>query len=297
MEKESTTGSGGQNDFPPNCEAPRGTNELTPHAVRAFQQLIYHHYREHGRAFPWRMTHSPYHILVSEIMLQQTQTERVVEKYDQFISSFPDFPSLASAPLRQILRVWQGLGYNRRALALKTIAEKVMSKFNGNLPSSPESLMDLPGIGRATACAICAFAFNLPVVFIETNIRRVFLHHFFQGENGVRDTEILSLVDKTLDTSNPREWYSALMDYGVMLKKDYQNANRRSAHYQKQGPFEGSNRQIRGMILRALTTESPISERGIMERLGVEPTRVRENLIQLQKEGFIKRKGNRFSIA
>jgi A/G-specific adenine glycosylase len=158
-------------------------------------------------------------------------------------------------------------------------------------------LMTLPGIGRATACAICAFAFNQPVVFIETNIRRVFIHHFFQKKKGVRDTEILPLVEKTLDTSNPRRWYFALMDYGVMVKKESQNPNKRSAHYQKQTPFEGSDRQIRGLILRALTMESPISQREIVRRLGMDPERVKKNLIQLQKEGFLKKRRNQFSIA
>jgi A/G-specific adenine glycosylase len=230
-------------------------------------------------------------------MLQQTQTERVVQKYQQFLNSFPDFPSLAQAPLREVLRVWQGLGYNRRAMALKKIAQIVVGDFHGNLPSSPEALMSLPGIGKATAYAICAFAFNEPVVFIETNIRRVFIHHFFQKENDVKDTQILPLVEKTLDTSNPRKWYFALMDYGVMLKKQYQNPNRKSAHYQKQPPFEGSNRQIRGMILKALTLESWISQREIIRRLGKDPERVKKNLTQLQKEGFVRKKRSRFTIA
>jgi len=230
-------------------------------------------------------------------MLQQTQTGRVIEKYEQFINSFPDFSPLARASLREILRVWQGLGYNRRAVALKRIAQTVMSKFHGTLPSSPEALMSLPGIGRATASAICAFAFNQPVVFIETNIRRVFIHYFFQKEKSVRDTQILPLVEETLDTSNPRKWYFALMDYGVIVKKESQNPNRRSAHYQKQTPFEGSDRQIRGMILRALTMESPISQQEIIRRLGMDPERVKKNLFHLQKEGFFKKRGDRFTIA
>ena len=275
---------------------PRGTKGLTPHAVRAFQKLIHHHYQEHSRAFPWRMTHNPYHILISEIMLQQTQTERVAEKYEQFINAFPNFSSLARAPLCEILKAWQGLGYNRRALALKKIAQTVMSKFHGNLPSYSEPLMTLPGIGTATAYAISAFAFNEPTIFIETNIRRVFIHHFFQKEHGIKDTEILPLVEKTLDTSNPRKWYYALMDYGVMLKKEYQNPNRRSAHYQKQAPFEDSNRQIRGMILKTLVIEHDISETEIIKNLDMTPGRVRKNLIRLQKEGFIKKKGKRFTI-
>ncbi len=297
MERKFTTRSRRQRDLVSGFKASKGSKELTPDAVRAFQKLIYHYYQEHGRTFPWRTTHNPYHILVSEIMLQQTQTERVIRKYELFINCFPDFSSLARAPLREILRVWHGLGYNRRAIALKRIAETVMSEFHGNLPSSPETLMTLPGIGRATASAICAFAFNQPVVFIETNIRRVFIHHFFQNRNGINDTEILPLVEKTLDISNPRKWYFALMDYGVMVKKERQNPNRKSAHYQKQSPFEGSNRQIRGMILRALTMEAWISQREIVERLGIDPERVKKNLIQLQKEGFIRKKRSRFTIA
>lgn len=296
MKGKSGSRSQRQNDLPTRVNADRGRS-LTPTRVRRFQRIIYRHCRTHGRTFPWRSTDNPYHILVSEIMLQQTQTERVVQKYEQFLSSFPNFASLARAPLREILKVWQGLGYNRRAMALKDIAQMVVKNFQGNLPSSPEALMSLPGIGRATACAICAFAFNKPVVFIETNIRRAFIHHFFQDENHVKDTQILPLVEKTLDTSNPRTWYFALMDYGVMLKKRYQNPNRKSAHYQKQPPFEGSNRQIRGMILRALTAESPISQQEIAQRLGMDPDRVKGNLVQLQREGFIRRRRGRFTIA
>lgn len=297
MERKLTIRSRSEDDLVSYCEASTGTKRLPPDAVRAFQKLIYHYYQKHGRTFPWRMTHNPYHILVSEIMLQQTQTERVVEKYGQFINALPNFSSLAKAPLREILRAWQGLGYNRRAIALKKIAQTVMMGFHGDLPSSPEALMTLPGIGRATASAISAFAFNKPVVFIETNIRRVFIHHFFQNENCINDTEILPLVEKTLDTSSPRRWYYALMDYGVRLKKEQQNPNRRSAHYQKQTPFEGSNRQIRGMILKALAIEHDISETEITKRLDTTPERVRKNLIQLQEEGFLKKKGNRFTIA
>ncbi len=297
MENKFTVRSKRQNDPGSDREPSRESKGLTLDAVRAFQKLIYHYYQEHGRIFPWRMTHNPYYILISEIMLQQTQTERVIQKYEQFIDSFPDFSSLAEVPLRKILKIWQGLGYNRRAIALKRIAQTVMTRFHGNLPSSLEELTTLPGIGRATASAICAFAFNQPVVFIETNIRRVFIHHFFQNRNSVNDTEILPLVEKTLDTSNPRKWYFALMDYGVTIKKERPNPNRRSAHYQKQIRFEGSNRQIRGMILRTLTMEAWISQREIAKRLGIDPERLKKNLIQLQKEGFLKKRGNRFAIA
>jgi A/G-specific adenine glycosylase len=272
-------------------------NRLTLSAIRSFQKIIYRHYRQHARTFPWRATHDPYHILVSEIMLQQTQTERVIEKYERFIQRFPDFASLAQAPLRAILRLWKGLGYNRRALALKKIAEIVTTRFHGTLPSRLEDLITLPGIGKASASAISAFAFNLPTAFIETNIRSVFIHVFFQNKNRIKDAEILPLVEKTLDASNPREWYYALMDYGAMLKKNHPDLGRRSAHYQKQTPFRNSNRQIRGMILKALVSHPNTSLSEIARRLNVTPQLIKNICTQLQKEGFIKKTGRRFTIA
>jgi A/G-specific adenine glycosylase len=139
---------------------------LSPAAIRLFRQKIYRYYRRNGRPLPWRKTRNPYHILVSEIMLQQTQVERVMQKYPRFIASFPDFKTLAKAPLRKILQQWQGMGYNRRALFLKKIAVEVVEKFNGRLPRTMEELMTLPGIGKNTAASISAFAFNKPVAFI-----------------------------------------------------------------------------------------------------------------------------------
>ncbi len=270
---------------------------LTQAAVRRFQERIYLHYQAHGRKLPWRTTQDPYRILVSEIMLQQTQVQTVMGKYEPFISTFPDFPSLARASLRMVLQKWQGLGYNRRAIALMQIAQRVTDEFYGKLPSSVETLKTFPGIGAATAASIAAFAFHKPTVFIETNIRRVFIHSFFHDRTNIRDAEILPLVEQTLHTSHPREWYYALMDYGVVLKQNHENPNRRSAHYQKQPPFQGSTRQIRGMILKALTTKSCLSEQEIAQRLHLSREKIKYNLVQLEKEGFIKRKRRKITLA
>jgi len=230
-------------------------------------------------------------------MLQQTQVERVMGKYEQFISAFPDFASLAKAPLQSVLAAWQGLGYNRRAIALQRIAHTVTTEWNGILPSSVDLLVKLPGIGHATASAIAAFAFEEPSIFIETNIRRVFIHFYFRDRDKVSDSEILPLVEKTLDRSAPRLWYYALMDYGAMLKKQSRNPNRKSAHYQKQSPFEGSNRQIRGMVLRAVLEKPSLTESALMKRLSRDPEQITAVLRDLQKEGFIQEKGKRFHIA
>ena len=270
---------------------------VKPPDLRSFKRLIYDYYRKHGRSLPWRKTSNPYHILVSELMLQQTQVPRVLEKYREFIARFPDAAALAKAPLRSVLTVWQGLGYNRRALALKQIALALVAQHRGKVPSSFDDLVKLPGVGKATASAILAFAFNRPVVFIETNIRTIFIHFFFPGQDEVSDEEIIPLVTKTLDAANPREWYYALMDYGTFLKKSIANPGRKSRHYHKQTPFDGSNRQVRGRILRYLTRERQGTEEEIAEGLSLDPGKVKSALLALEKEGLLTRKGAGLTIA
>ena len=261
-----------------------------------FQDKIYTYYRQHARSFIWRKTRNPYHILVSEFMLQQTQTERVMGKYEEFLARFPDFSTLAGSDLRPVLQAWQGLGYNRRAVSLKQTAVNVMERHGGTLPRDLEELMSLPGIGRSTAGAVLAFAHDIPVAFIETNIRRVYIHFFFSGNGKVADREILPLVEQTMDRDNPRDWYYALMDYGAMLKTKLPNPNRRSAHYTRQTPFEGSNRQIRGKILKLLLSRGPLGEGELIEGLSGEPSRVRTILREMAREGFVQVSGRRVSI-
>lgn len=265
--------------------------------VSAFQTLIYGYYNQYGRDLPWRKTENPYHIFVSEIMLQQTQVERVIQKYGHFISVFPDFPSLARSALKDVLSAWQGLGYNRRALALVRAAHVILTEYGGILPHEVDKLVKLPGIGKTTAASIYVFALNKPAVFIETNIRRVFLHRFFADHDNVNDRQILPLVEKTLDGSHPRLWYYALMDYGAMLKKLIQNPNRKSSHYRKQPPFEGSDRQIRGEILRVLLREAPLSTADIANTICIARKRLTLTLTRLEQEGFIKEHGGTYTIA
>ena len=263
--------------------------------LREFRRIVYRHYRECGRDMPWRRTTDPYSVLVSEIMLQQTSVERVRGKYEEFLVAFPDFDALCQASLREVLRCWQGLGYNRRAVALARIAEAVVKQFGGELPRSPSVLVTFPGIGKATAGAICAFAYNLPTVFVETNIRRVFLHCFFPDRDELADSEIIPLVEETLDTDDPRTWYYALMDYGAMLKRTMSNPNRRSSRYRRQAPFEGSDRQTRGMVLRALV-DGPLSEGALLELLGDRPGDVRGLLDALSREGLVGREGDVYLV-
>ena len=275
----------------------RGQIVLSAQQIREFRERVYDYYRSHGRDLPWRNTDDPYRILVSEIMLQQTQVARVIGKYEGFIRTFPDIESVACAPLRDILTLWQGLGYNRRALALKRAAQIVVAHYGGRIPSSIESLKALPGIGGVTAHAIRVFAFSQPTVFVETNIRTVFIHHFFRNSADVEDGEILPLVAQTLDPENPRIWYYALMDYGVALKKRHGNPSRRSARYRRQAQFEGSNRQIRGMILQALLKTAGLSEDMLVKRVPFGAEAVKRGLKQLEREGLILEQGGHISIA
>ncbi len=232
-----------------------------------FKKIVWDYYHHAKRDLPWRPprlayladgTLDPYRIMVSEVMLQQTQVLRVVPKYTQFLKRFPDVSSLAKAKLGEVLEQWSGLGYNRRAKFLWQAANEIVTR--GSFPRTIEELAHLPGIGENTAGAILSYSFNSPEIFIETNIRTVFLHYLFPKEMRVADSEILPLVAQTLDTNNPRDWYYALMDLGSFLKKRYPNPGRRSKHHVKQSTFVGSRRQLRGQILKQLLAGPALRE-------------------------------------
>ena len=256
-----------------------------------FCTIVYDYYALHARDLPWRTTYDPYGILVSEIMLQQTQVSRVLTKYPLFMSEFPAIKVLAKASLRKVLEVWQGMGYNRRALALKKLSQYVIEHYRGRIPSDREALRKLPGIGSATAGSICAFAFNKPEVFIETNIRSVFIHHFFKDRDNVSDTELLPWVEKALDRENPRRWYSALMDYGVHLKAAHGNPSRKSSHYARQSRFEGSDRQMRGRILKVLVENKQLTEKKLLHLFNDDLPRAQQLINDLCGEDLIHRQG------
>jgi len=254
---------------------------------KRFVKTVLTHYNEHGRHdLPWRRSITPYKILVSEIMLQQTQVDRVIPKYKAFLQSFPSFKALAEAPQRTVLAHWSGLGYNRRALNLHKLAKIVSEEHKGRLPKTYQGLADLPGIGPYTAGAIMAFAYHLPYPIIETNIRTVFIHHFFRHTKDVSDADILKLVEKTLDHKNPQQWYWALMDYGAYLKKEYDNNTQKSRSYVKQKPFKDSDRAIRGAILKLLL-DGPKTTRALQKEISQDSDRITTQLEALTKEGFI----------
>lgn len=262
--------------------------------IPGFKKKIYTFYKENKREFDWRNTTDPYKIIVSEMMLQQTQTGRVIEKYADFIHALPSVSHLAKAPTSEVLRLWQGLGYNRRALYLKRTAEIICETYNNAFPSLKEELVKLPGVGPNTAGAVMAFAYNLPVVFIETNIRRVFIHEFFREKEKVSDQQIYPFIENSLDTKNPRDWYYALMDYGAYIGKTTTNPNRKSETYSKQSKFEGSIRQVRGAILKLLL-EKVMSETALSKQFENKEF-YNQAIKQLIKEGFVEKIGNSISL-
>lgn len=259
-----------------------------------FQKLLQEKARELYRDMPWRDDTRPYYVLVSELMLQQTQVSRVVPKFEAFIAAFPDETALANAPLSDVLTLWSGLGYNRRAKFLHEAAKKIVHTFSGVFPRNEIDILSLPGVGKNTCGAIRAYAFNEPAIFIETNVRTVYFHHFFPSGDKVSDAEVDALLQQTINHKTPREFYWALMDYGSELKKQGVGAIAQSKHYKKQSPLKGSVREVRGQLLRVLQYES-LSEARLRAKTANDE-RFSPALLGLEQDGLIERTGQQFRL-
>ncbi len=229
---------------------PQGAPSQEEFCARVWQQG-----KTRYRSLPWRGIDDPYGVMVSEVMLQQTQVPRVEQYWPRFLKQFPTVDALAAASTSDVLELWQGLGYNRRALLLKQAAETCASTYSGNLPFELDELLALPGVGPATAAGVRAFAYQQPAMYLETNVRSVFLHELFPLEDSVPDRVLIPLVERSCSQEDPRGWYYALLDYGAYLKKTLPNPSRRSAHHSKQSTFEGSRRQKRAWIVRRVLAE------------------------------------------
>jgi A/G-specific adenine glycosylase len=266
---------------------------MTSRQIEQFQNTVLNYYNTHKRKMAWRDISNPYKIFVSEMMLQQTQVERVKIKYAEFIKKFPTLHSVAEAPTSEVLKVWQGLGYNRRALFIKKSCEEIISKHKGVFPKDFTTLQTLPGIGPSTAGALCAFAYNQPVFFIETNVRAVILHFFFKNKENVSDKEVMDVLKKVTPTIiSSRNWYYALYDYGTFLKKTLgikkkTSLHKQSKHYNKQSKFEGSFRQKRANVLKIKLTNPNISDTDIISKLQINEQELGDVLDALTKDGLI----------
>ncbi|MDO4797544.1 MAG: adenine glycosylase [Coriobacteriales bacterium] len=281
----------GTRSWPPN------TSPEPRLSIDDFCALVWSRGLERYRDLPWRHTHDPYAIWISEVMLQQTQVTRVDGRWQRWLERFPTTQALAQADPADVLEEWQGLGYNRRALALHTAAGMIVTQYE-DFPHQMRDLLALPGIGNATAAGIRAFAFGLPGVYLETNVRTVFLHELFPQEEGVSDRQLVPLVEAACSTDDARGWYYALLDYGAYLKSTVPNPSRRSKSHVRQSRFVGSHRQKRGELVRmllaaremGLSTDDVVRGLSSFEQSANRPSVSRDDalalLSELEREGF-----------
>lgn len=276
------------------------TMVLTASQIHTFRTTVLEYYRNHGRhTLPWRTTHiSPYHVLVSEIMLQQTSVERVTAKFLDFCRAFPSIHALAGAPQSEVISRWVGLGYNRRAVYLHRTAQEIVATYSGIVPDRREVLITLPGIGPYAAASIAAFAYDRPEIVIDTNIRSIYIEHFFPDQDKISDQELFPYIEETLYRESPRIWYSALMDYGVYLKKTVGNITQKSTQYARQSSFAGSRRQIRGAVVRMLS-DNPVREKALIDVLVHtfgSAHNIRGIVQDLEKENIIKKMRDTYTL-
>lgn len=260
--------------------------------VEAFSSLLRQRGDELYRAMPWRTDTRPYYVLVSELMLQQTQVSRVIPKFQEFITIFPNEQALAAASLADVIKTWQGLGYNRRAKFLHASAKQIVHM--GMFPNTSDELIKLPGVGKNTAGAILAYSFNKPSIFVETNVRTVYIHHFFEDRFDIADVEIIKLIKKTLTHDNPRRFYQSLMDYGSWLKAQGVRNISSSKHYKKQSTLKGSVREVRGQIIRTLA-EGDASLYHVMMNVSADE-RFESALVALIAEGLVMQADDRLYL-
>ncbi len=267
--------------------------QISPTRIKAIQTKIWQWYKHHKRSLlPWRLTKDPWAILVSEIMLQQTQVDRVIPKYTTFLQTFPSVYALADASPAEVLRLWSGLGYNSRALRLQSCAKILISDFASEVPTTYEALRKLPGIGDYTARAVLAFAFNKPVAVVDTNIRRIII-----AETGIPESstpeELLCVTEQLLPKGKACEWYSALMDYGAL---HFTARKSGIAPVSKQSSFKGSTRFYRGKIIKLLLEHQSLSSKQLSEKLAISSTTLKPILTDLESGRLICMKKGKVTL-
>jgi len=263
----------------------------------AFRDLVYGKASACWRDLPWRRTSDPYAILVSEVMLQQTQVKRVEPRFLSWMERFPDVSCVAAASTEELLACWSGLGYNRRALALHRACRIITAEFGARVPADEAALRSLPGVGVYTSRAILAFAFDKPSVFLETNIRTVLLKYFFPGEERVPDRELERVAAVVVDLDSPRRWYTALMDYGAEIKREEGNHSARGAGYRKQAPFATSFRRLRGAMVKSLVERKEIGIGELYTSLPFSRENIEKCARILASEGFASYNGDSLKIS
>jgi len=255
--------------------------------VESFQSKILEFYQQNRRSFPWRMTTDRYAIMVSEVMLQQTQADRVACRFPLWLERFPDVQTLASASLREVLDAWSGLGYNSRGQRLHRAASMVVEQFEGEVPSDPARLIELPGIGAYTSRSIPVFADNLDLAAVDTNIRRVLIHELNLPES-ITPKALMEVAEEVLPKGRSRDWHNALMDYGAM---ELTSKKTGIAPLTRQSSFKGSRRWYRSALLRELLATGELSRESIEERYADCPHGIGSIVDSMVEEAMIEEYG------
>ncbi len=268
---------------------------MTETKIREFRKLIFSWWKKHKRDLPWRHTRNPYKILVSEIMLQQTQVDRVIPKYSEFIQKYPTIYSLARSPIADIIRSWKGLGYNRRSIYLHKTAQEIVLKYYGVFPKDEHILRSLPGIGPYTSRAIMIFSYNADVAAVDINIRKILTHYFFRGIVQ-KESVIQQTAQHILPQGKSWQWHQALMDYGAL---ELPKLNMKNMIRKNRIPFKNTDRYVRGRIIDLLREcdwqeDQFIGE--IVSRYKIDALRIRDNLSRLVTEHMIKISGTTISL-
>lgn len=262
---------------------------FSPERIQEFQKKVFSFYQKNKRDLPWRKTTDPYKILLSELMLQQTQVNRVILYYEKWIARWPAIDALASASLAEVLQAWMGLGYNTRAINLHKAARKIVTEFDNDVIEAMKQYKEIPGVGRYTSQAVQIFSTNTDLVTVDTNIRRIFIKEFHLPEK-VSDKELWGLAERCLPKGRSREWHNALMDYGALHLTATKTGIKPKT---QQSRFEGSDRQLRARIIRILL-QNDESLVNISRILNVDISWLQRILEKLISEEIISKKNNRY---
>ena len=271
--------------------SPTSVRRISQEEILRFQQKIFSFYQQNKRSLPWRETTDPYKILLSELMLQQTQVSRVVSYYEQWIARWPTLEALASASRAEVLKAWMGLGYNTRAVHLHKAAQKIVAEYEGDVNAAMKQYTEVPGVGRYTAHAVQIFSTNADLVTVDTNIRRIFIAEFHLPED-LSAQELWKIAAQCLPRGRSREWHNALMDYGALQQTAKKTGIRPVS---QQSSFEGSDRQIRAAVLRFLLS-GPSSFEIIHQTLGGEQMRLRKILDKMVDEELLVQQDKRYQV-
>ena len=275
-----------------------------PSRRRLGREALREWYAPRRRAYPWRGSHDPYAVLVSEVMLQQTQAGRVVPAFRSFLRRFPTVRTLAAAARRDVVLEWGRLGYNRRAVRLSEAARAIVRDHGGRIPRDPATLRELPGVGPYTAAAVASLGFGEPVAAIDTNVRRVVARvHLGVDGHEAPARQVWALADAWLDRDDPITWNQALMDLGRVVCRPtplcdacplarmcrFRLAGSVAARgHPRQGPFEGSTRQVRGAVVRALRSHPALTRTRLADETGFAPERIEAAVGTLATDGLVE---------